>query len=118
MKKLFNKKGFTLIELIVVIAIIAALMLLIVPTMNGFVDTAKKQANTANAKSVYTAIQASKTAAATEVFGSKKMDVTLCGAGAPNAYSEFWAGALPSECTIAGDKVTFGTGTLAGNYPE
>ncbi|MBR3840971.1 MAG: prepilin-type N-terminal cleavage/methylation domain-containing protein [Erysipelotrichales bacterium] len=62
MKKL-NKKGFTLMELIIVIAIIAVLMLILVPTMGGFVGQAKEEANTANAKAVYTAIVAQNTAA-------------------------------------------------------
>lgn len=61
MKKL-NKKGFTLMELIVVIAIIAVLMLILVPTMGGFVDQAKKEANLANAKAAYTAAVAQQTA--------------------------------------------------------
>ncbi|WP_448911133.1 type IV pilin protein, partial [Holdemania massiliensis] len=39
-----NKKGFTLIELIVVVAILVALMLMLVPRLTGFTDDAKKTA--------------------------------------------------------------------------
>lgn len=63
MKKNGNKKkGFTLIELIVVIAILVALMLILVPKLTGFTDSATKTANQANARAIYTALQASETA--------------------------------------------------------
>jgi len=44
MKKILNKKGFTLIELIIVIAILGILAFLAVPRLFGFTDYAK-QAN-------------------------------------------------------------------------
>ena len=70
-----KKKGFTLIELIVVIAIIAVLMMILVPTMTGIASSAKKEANLANAKSIYTAVMAQNTAEAsglTPSSGSEK----------------------------------------------
>lgn len=48
--KVNNKKGFTLIELIVVIAIIAILAAVAVPKLGGFTDSAKAKADMANAK--------------------------------------------------------------------
>lgn len=99
MKKL-NKKGFTLIELIVVIAIIAALMLILVPTMNGFVNTAKKQANTANAKAVYTAIVASETAQAAGIYAASARTKTIC--NTTTVFPEFWSGSAVTECTVTG----------------
>ena len=45
MKKNLNKKGFTLIELIVVIAILAILALILVPSITGYIakaESAKK----------------------------------------------------------------------------
>ncbi len=53
-----NKKGFTLIELIVVVAILVALMLMLVPRLTGFTDDAKRRQITANARAIYTAIKA------------------------------------------------------------
>lgn len=42
-----NKKGFTLIELIVVVAILVALMLMLVPKLTGFTEDATRTANQA-----------------------------------------------------------------------
>lgn len=52
MKKL-NKKGFTLIELIVVIAILAVLALLLVPQITGYIKASKDSVGAANARSCY-----------------------------------------------------------------
>lgn len=49
-----KKKGFTLVELIVVIAILATLALILVPAITGYVSKANKSKNEANARSVYT----------------------------------------------------------------
>lgn len=52
-----EKKGFTLIELIIVIAIIAILIALIAPNLVKFLSTAKGTSVEANAKTAYTSIQ-------------------------------------------------------------
>ncbi len=49
-----NKKGFTLIELIVVIAILGILAAILVPTITGFIDDAKQNTDLANGKMMYT----------------------------------------------------------------
>lgn len=43
MKKL-NKKGFTIVELVIVIAVIAILAAVMIPTFSGIIEKAKKSA--------------------------------------------------------------------------
>ena len=53
-----NKKGFTLVELIIVIAILAILAAVAVPSFLGLQDEAKKGRATGNATAIVTAINA------------------------------------------------------------
>lgn len=53
--KLKEKKGFTLIEMIIVIAIIAILIALIAPNLMKYLGTAKQTKADAAAKTLYTA---------------------------------------------------------------
>ncbi len=41
--KVKNKKGFTLVELIVVLVILAILAALLIPTLTGYIDKANKE---------------------------------------------------------------------------
>jgi len=52
MKKILTKKGFTLIELIVVIAILAILAAILIPSLLNYISAANKAAATANARSL------------------------------------------------------------------
>ncbi|MBO5164211.1 MAG: prepilin-type N-terminal cleavage/methylation domain-containing protein [Ruminococcus sp.] len=82
-----TKKGFTLIELIVVIAIIGVLAAILVPAMLGWVKKSKIQAANADAKTIMTNINA----------GLEDMDeegVTITAKG--------WQGTLTSAAPAAG----------------
>lgn len=57
-KRMHNKKGFTLIELIVVIAILGILAGIAVPKFGGFTDKAKAQADATACKTIQTAVLA------------------------------------------------------------
>lgn len=57
-KKLKNKKGFTLVELIVVLVILAILAAMLVPALTGYIDKAREQSLASEASMVLTAAQA------------------------------------------------------------
>jgi len=58
MKKKNENKGFTLVELIVVLVILAILAAILVPALLGYIDRARNQQTVLNAKSALTATQA------------------------------------------------------------
>lgn len=60
-RKKANDKGFTLVELIVVLVILAILAAILVPALLGYIDRARSQQIVLNARSVYTAAQAEAT---------------------------------------------------------
>lgn len=62
--QLQGKEGFTLIELVIVIAILAILAMIMVPAIGKYIDNANESKAQSNAKSFYTnAVLASETAA-------------------------------------------------------
>lgn len=74
MKKLRkNDKGFTLVELIVVLVILALLAAILVPALLGYIDKAKKEKNYQAAQEVHTAVQA----LATESYGKGDKTPTI-----------------------------------------
>ena len=52
-----NKKGFTLVELIVVLVILAILAALLVPTLTGYIDKAKEKQIIAETRQIVMAAQ-------------------------------------------------------------
>lgn len=66
MKK--SNKGFTLVELIVVLVILAILAAILVPALLGYIDKAREKQTTTNAEAAYVAAQA----LATEAYGKRE----------------------------------------------
>lgn len=56
-KKTVSRRGFTLVELIVVLVILAALAALLVPALTGYIDKANKQKVITEARAALTAAQ-------------------------------------------------------------
>ena len=56
-KKLKEKKGFTLVELIVVLVILAILAALLIPALTGYIDRAKRKNIVAETRQVVMAAQ-------------------------------------------------------------
>ena len=67
-KKLKNKKGFTLVELIVVLVILAIMAALLVPALTGYIDKANQEKVIAECRSVVMAAQTT----ASEYYGLNK----------------------------------------------
>ena len=71
-RKLKDRKGFTLVELIVVLVILAILAALLVPALTGYIDKARKEAIIAETRQAVMAAQT----VAVEKYGSTAADVT------------------------------------------
>lgn len=66
-RKMKNKKGFTLVELIVVLVILAILATLLIPALTGYIDKANKEKVIATTRMVVMAAQTE----ASEKYGLK-----------------------------------------------
>ena len=89
MKKLHQKHGFTLVELICVLVILAVLAALLVPSLTGYIDKAKQQSVISEANGIWTAAQA----AASEFYGLQNTQDRM-------------NNSLTNSCTIDGKKYT------------
>jgi prepilin-type N-terminal cleavage/methylation domain-containing protein len=58
LKKRSNEKGFTLMEMLIVVAIIAILIAIAIPTFNNSLNKAKLATDEANIRSGYAAVAA------------------------------------------------------------
>ena len=57
MKNKANKKGFTIMEMLIVVAIIAVLAAILIPTFNGALTKSKEAADVANIRAGYAELQ-------------------------------------------------------------
>lgn len=71
-KNLSKNKGFTLVELIVVLVILAILAAILVPTLLGYIDKARSEKDFATAQSIRVATQAQ----IDELYGKGDNEVT------------------------------------------
>lgn len=70
-----DKRGFTLVELIVVLVILAILIALLIPTLTGYIDNANKKKVATEGRQI---LMAAKTVAADD-YNSSEATKNLCG---------------------------------------
>ena len=104
LKKFTNKKGFTLMEMLIVVAIIAILIAIAIPTFNSSLNKAKVGTDTANIRSGYAA-------AKVEVLTGNT--ATKFSLNADGSVKEGEGG----DYTTKGDNST-GTGVTIGETPN
>lgn len=74
-----DKKGFTLVELIVVLVILAILIALLIPTLTGYIDNANKKKAQSEGRQV---LMAAQTLAEDDYSYDDETARTMCGKGA------------------------------------
>lgn len=113
-----KRRGFTLIELIVVIAILAVLAAMMVPLVGKYVSDAKNAAGNANARAVYSAAAA---AAAADIALDGTADTTYSD-DALKVYFGPTKGELGAkikdENTGEVESATYKEGTTTYTYPK
>ena len=119
MNKIKNTKGFTLMEMLIVVAIIAVLVAIAIPTFTTSLNKARVATDEANIRSGYAAVMAQILTEQKDVESGKDMNVTFYlnkdgtvtkGSNtvtqATDAYECF--GKAEANTEIAGQKITNG----------
>ncbi len=124
----YSKKGFTLVELIVVLVILAVMAAMLVPALTGYIDEARKKKDYNAASEVLTAAQAvaaqyygsdtTPTAAEAKAYITDARIADLVGAGVDAEVSNItFANETDAnlDLTITGITVTFGENAYTWN---
>ena len=102
-----NKKGFTLVELIVVLVILAILAALLIPALTGYIDKAKKKQIVAETRQAVMAAQT----IADENYAEGKTDAASAGelnntnGDAIKTLADLPSSAVAEVTTLTGGKV-------------
>mgnify|MGYP004697349799 CR=1 FL=1 len=121
LKKLTNKKGFTLMEMLIVVAIIAVLVAIAIPTFNGALTKSKEAADVANIRAAYAEYQVKAISGETVAWDDegikKQLNYTEASHGykytaaAGNTAAKIEYTATKIKAPDGGDKYTWTLGT-------
>lgn len=109
MKESNNKKGFTLVEVIVVLVILAILAAILVPALTGYIDKANDKAAVTEARSVVVACQTvgSEAYASKIKFGGSSAKTFLTEAGGKYYKEAFELAEVSTDEGAAITSITF-----------
>lgn len=104
-----NKKGFTLVELIVVLVILAILAAILVPALLGWIDKAKEKQIVVNARTAYMACQtvlSEDYATKTPKFNDGSYATNTVLVKSATDLAQLGTGCVITSVDVAGHKVT------------
>ena len=115
LKKFTNKKGFTLMEMLIVVAIIAVLVAIAIPTFTSSLNKAKAGVDLANIRSGYANAQIIAMTEGSEADGTYglKKDGTVTAKGATGDYATQGESKYVTAGTSIAGQFTVETGTNA-----
>ena len=113
LKALSKNKGFTLVELIVVLVILAILAAILVPTLLGYIDRARSEKDFSTAQAVRVAVQAE----VDELYGKGNDDVKWSDVSAKEADIFELVGA-DADNKLDGQTLKLESGTVSSNQVQ
>lgn len=128
MKKLKNSKGFTLMEMLIVVAIIAILVAIAIPTFTNQLEKAREATDMANLRSAYAEVMASALSGESGVNGvdynstsgvwSKTVKATQKVAGWQTKFTDSDDTNKPTIGGVSGVEAKTSTGEWTVSYNE
>ena len=106
MKKIKNTKGFTLMEMLIVVAIIAILIAIAIPTFNSSLNKAKVATDEANIRSGYAAVMTELLTSDTAITDGATYTLKVDGGVTGDATDYETKGQPNAPVDIAGHQVT------------